>query len=109
MANGETFDEMRKMAEAGTDIPTKSMLRLIMAGMADMHESDEKHRENVNKRLAKIEDVTKYPSALWFVVNRTWKTIGVFALIGLFMTLVFMPEARSWALENLAKIVLGWL
>ncbi|UYN89879.1 MAG: hypothetical protein KIT08_01250 [Anaerolineales bacterium] len=109
MANGETFDEMRKMAESGTDIPVKSMLRLVMAGIADMHDADNAYRQETTDRLRKIEDVTKYPSALWFVVNRTWKTLGVFAFIGLFMALVFMPEARAWALESIAKIILGWL
>lgn len=109
MANGETFDELRKMAEEGTDIGVKPMLRLIMAGMADMHESDEKHREVVNKRLAKIEDVTKYPSALWYFANMPLKTAGFFALVALVAVLAFVPEARQWALESIVKTLLGGL
>ncbi len=109
MANGKTFDELRKMAEEGTDIGVKPMLRLIMAGMADMHEADNLYREDTTKRLMKIESVTKYPSALWYFANMPLKTVGFFALLGLIAAVVFIPEARQWAFESIVKTLLGGL
>lgn len=109
MANGEAFDELRKMAEEGTDIPVKSMLRLIMAGMADMHDKDVEWRSSTEARLKKIEGVAKHPSALWYVVNMPLKALAFFVVIALVMVVAFVPEARVWAIESLVKTFLGGL
>lgn len=109
MPNGKVFDELREMADDGRDIPQKSMLRLIMAALADMHDADVAYRTDISARMKAVEEKVKYPSALWYLVNMPLKTLGLFALIGLIMTLMFVPEARAWAGEQIIKTVLGGL
>jgi len=109
MANGQTFKELREIVADEKDMPVKTSLRVIMAALADEHESTAAHRKEVLERLVKIEGVTKYPSALWYWANEPLKTLAFFVLVALVMVFAFVPEARSWAGESILKTLLGGL
>lgn len=104
-----TFDELRKLAEDGTDLPVKSMLRLIMARLADMHDSAEEARARTDKRLERIEIVVKYPSLHYYLATHTLKTLGWMSVGGLIVAMVVSPDVRGWAFENILKVFLGGL
>ena len=110
MANGnQTFKELREIVQEDREISTKTALRLIMAGLADIHEARSNDMAHINGKLDKIMDVTKYPSFLWYLVNMPLKTLAIIAIACLALTMIFVPDARQWALESIVKTVLGGL
>ena len=118
MANGnQTFKELREIVqEPGRKITTPTALRLIMAGLADIHDQRNADMQHINGKLdgikldvTKIKGVTKYPSFLWYLVNMPLKTLAVVLLICLVATIVFVPDARAWAGEQIIKTILGGL
>ena|SRR3990167_4336831 len=117
MANGnQTFKELREMVAEGRKITTTTALRLIMAGVADIHDTRGKDMEHIKIKLdeirsdmVKIKNVTKYPSAYWYLMNKPLKLFAFLAVVTLAVAIVFFPEARSWAIEQLIKTFLGGL
>ena len=110
MANGnQTFKELREIVAEGRKITTTTALRLIMAGLADIHDTRSHDMEHINRKLDGILNVTKYPSAYWYLMNKPLKLFAFLAVAALAVAIVFFPEARSWAIEQLIKTFLGGL
>ena len=117
MANGnQTFKELREIVQEDREITTKTALRLIMAGLADIHSTRGEDMQHINGKLDRIQvdittmkGVTKYPSFLWYLVNMPLKTLAIIAIACLALTMIFVPDARQWAFESIVKTFLGGL
>src|SRR3990167_3325879 len=117
MANGsQTFKELKEIVAEDRAITIKSALRLIMAGLADIHSTRSADMEHLNAKLdtirediTKIKSVTKYPSFLWYLVNMPLKTVAVLALMSLIGAFILVPEWRGWLGEKIVKALLGGL
>lgn len=117
MANGNhTFDELREIVQEEREINTKAALRLIMAGLADVHDARTIDMKGINekldcldKKLSSVQGVTKYPSFLWYLVNMPLKTLAVVALLALIASYIFVPGTRDWVAEHILKTILGGL
>ena len=116
MANGETFAEIRRIVEDDEEISQKGALRLVLAAVHDIHRDRSKDMADLKGMITEIRgemqtfrDRAKYPSALWYLVNMPLKTLGVFAAIMLVLALIFVPDVREWARQELFKLFLGAL
>lgn len=82
MANGETFDQIRKIVESGQGLSRKQTDMLVLAALADVH-------KQVNNLHAK-----------WEKESASIRKLVYIALAAVFVVL-FVPELRDMLLKAL--------
>lgn len=82
MANGETFDQIRKIVESGQGLSRKQTDMLVLAALADVH-------NQVNNLHAK-----------WEKESASIRKLVYIALAAVFVVL-FVPELRDMILKAL--------